>query len=49
MHRDLKPQNILLDDNFDIKVVSVITELNSLSQIDFGDAKHMDELEDNIP
>jgi serine/threonine protein kinase len=31
MHRDLKPLNIMLDQNYNIKV------------IDFGDAKHIEE------
>ena len=31
MHRDLKPQNIMLDENFNVKV------------IDFGDARKVDE------
>ena len=31
MHRDLKPLNIMLDKNYNIKV------------IDFGDAKHIEE------
>jgi serine/threonine protein kinase len=31
MHRDLKPQNIMLDENFNVKV------------IDFGDARKIDE------
>eukprot|EP00350_Pseudokeronopsis_sp_OXSARD2_P001291 CAMPEP_0170561882 /NCGR_PEP_ID=MMETSP0211-20121228/57488_1 /TAXON_ID=311385 /ORGANISM="Pseudokeronopsis sp., Strain OXSARD2" /LENGTH=56 /DNA_ID=CAMNT_0010877981 /DNA_START=345 /DNA_END=515 /DNA_ORIENTATION=- len=31
MHRDLKPQNMLLDDEYNIKI------------IDFGDAKNLDE------
>ena len=31
MHRDLKPQNIMLDDNYNMKV------------IDFGDARIVDE------
>jgi|TARA_B110001450_G_scaffold193346_1_gene181587 serine/threonine protein kinase len=31
MHRDLKPQNIMLDENYNCKV------------IDFGDAKKVDE------
>lgn len=39
MHRDLKPQNLLLDDNYNIKF------------IDFGDSKKESELpfEDEIP
>jgi len=39
MHRDLKPQNIMLDDNMNIKI------------IDFGDAKKENEepLEDAVP
>ena len=32
MHRDLKPQNIMLDDNYNIKI------------IDFGDARKVDEV-----
>ena len=31
MHRDLKPQNIMLDDNYNVKV------------IDFGDARKVNE------
>ena len=31
MHRDLKPQNIMLDDNYNVKV------------IDFGDARRVNE------
>ena len=39
MHRDLKPQNIMLDDNYNIKV------------IDFGDARRVNEdpIEDEEP
>jgi serine/threonine protein kinase len=33
MHRDLKPLNIMLDDNYNIKI------------IDFGDAKDINETE----
>jgi serine/threonine protein kinase len=33
MHRDLKPLNIMLDDNYNIKL------------IDFGDAKDINEVE----
>jgi serine/threonine protein kinase len=33
MHRDLKPLNIMLDDNYNIKL------------IDFGDAKDVNEVE----
>lgn len=35
MHRDLKPQNIMLDENFNVKV------------IDFGDARKVDEPTDD--
>lgn len=35
MHRDLKPQNIMLDENFNTKV------------IDFGDARYVAEELDN--
>ncbi len=31
MHRDMKPQNIMLDENYNIKI------------IDFGDARKVDE------
>jgi serine/threonine protein kinase len=31
MHRDMKPQNIMLDENFNVKI------------IDFGDARKIDE------
>ena len=39
MHRDLKPQNIMLDENYNIKV------------IDFGDARRVNEdpIEDEEP
>ena len=33
MHRDLKPQNIMLDDNYNMKV------------IDFGDAREVNEVD----
>ena len=39
MHRDLKPQNILFDDNFNIKVVRFMTVMLINWQIDFGDSK----------
>ena len=35
MHRDLKPQNIILDENYNVKV------------IDFGDARQVDEKRDS--
>jgi serine/threonine protein kinase len=35
MHRDLKPQNIMLDDNYNMKL------------IDFGDARIVNEKLDN--
>lgn len=38
MHRDLKPQNILLDSDMNLKFVSLTLSLSYL-QIDFGDAK----------
>ena len=41
MHRDLKPLNIMLDDNFNIKLVSVVGSFTkaNIFQIDFGEAK----------
>jgi serine/threonine protein kinase len=42
MHRDLKPQNILLDANMNLKFVSS-SECNLILQIDFGDAKKVGE------
>ena len=46
MHRDLKPLNIMLDDNFNIKLVSKVVNFNHSStfQIDFGEAKQYDAL-----
>ena len=34
MHRDLKPQNIMMDENYNVKI------------IDFGDARKVDEAHD---
>ena len=34
MHRDLKPQNIMMDENYNVKI------------IDFGDARKVDEEHD---
>ena len=34
MHRELKPQNMMLDDNYNVKF------------IDFGDAREVDEVSD---
>ena len=41
MHRDLKPANLLLDDEYNIKMVSDsrILRANFQFQIDFGEAK----------
>ena len=39
MHRDLKPANLLLDDEYNIKMVSASQVLTKFFQIDFGEAK----------
>lgn len=36
MHRDLKPQNIMMSDTYNLKI------------IDFGDAKYVNENDDEI-
>lgn len=47
MHRDLKPHNLLLDDNYNIKFVNQHDiQLCLYKQIDFGDAKCIDEVEE---
>lgn len=49
VHRDMKPHNLMLDDDLNIKLVSNIIHTNLLYlQIDFGDAKDLNEKEEEV-
>ena len=37
MHRDMKPQNIMLDNDYNVKI------------IDFGDARYVNEEPEDVP